>query len=95
MNGIFMAYGAAIQPGAHVEDASLVDLAPTILHLMSAPIPANMDGRILHDALDPGFEPASIVQTTDWQSNGSSGSGLSDDEKRIVAERLRGLGYVG
>ena len=31
MNGVFLAYGAAVEPGSEVEGASLVDLAPTIL----------------------------------------------------------------
>jgi predicted AlkP superfamily phosphohydrolase/phosphomutase len=33
LNGIFMAYGAKIEPGVKIEGANLVDLAPTILRL--------------------------------------------------------------
>ena len=100
MNGIFMAYGAGIKPGAEVTDASLVDLTPTILHLMSAPIPEHMDGRILQEALSPDFEPMAGITAVANENhtatnNGSNNSVLSEDEKRIVAERLRSLGYVG
>jgi predicted AlkP superfamily phosphohydrolase/phosphomutase len=98
MNGVFMAYGAGVQPGAQTENASLVDLAPTILHLMSAPIPAQMDGRVLHEIIVPDFAPLPAVETAAWsgpEDDEQHGDGLTDDQKRIVAERLRGLGYVG
>lgn len=96
MNGIFMAYGAAIQPGIEVEEASLIDLAPTILNLMSAPIPEKMDGRVLQEIFSPDFEPAPISSKSDWtHSENDLGSGLTEEQKQIVAERLRGLGYVG
>jgi arylsulfatase A-like enzyme len=37
-----------------VEDASLVDVAPTIAALLRAPPPAAAQGRALHALLDPG-----------------------------------------
>ncbi len=99
MNGIFLAYGAAIEPGVVVENASLVDLAPTILHLMSAPAQAQMDGRILQEVISPDFHPLELeTANTDWtdsEDGRSNGQGLTEEQKRVVAERLRGLGYVG
>lgn len=97
MNGIFLAYGKAIRPASETPNASLVDLAPTILHLMSVPIPEHMDGRVLEEVVAPDFTPAPLADGGAWQGNGrgGNGDGLSDEEKRIVAERLRGLGYVG
>jgi predicted AlkP superfamily phosphohydrolase/phosphomutase len=96
MNGIFLAYGAAIRSGTMIEDASLIDLAPTILHLMSAPIPEMMDGRILQEIISPKVELSPISTKDDWTQSGSdNGAGLTEDQKQIVTERLRGLGYVG
>ncbi|UCC54725.1 MAG: alkaline phosphatase family protein [Anaerolineaceae bacterium] len=96
LNGIFLAYGAAVQPGVEIEGASLVDLAPTILHLMSAPIPDEMDGRVLHDIFQPDYRPAPIVTSGEWsQSENGQDSGLTESQKQVVADRLRGLGYVG
>lgn len=96
MNGIFLAYGHDIQPGQIVEDASLLDLAPTILHLMNAPLSEQMDGRILEEIIAPQFDPVLINTNADWtQSGNGEGPGLTDEQKQIVAERLRGLGYVG
>jgi predicted AlkP superfamily phosphohydrolase/phosphomutase len=97
MNGIFMAYGAAIQPGVEIENAQIVDLAPTIHHVMGVPVPAHMDGSVLQEILTDHFQP---VQTpagdNPWTGpfNGD-GSGLTKEEEQILADRLRSLGYVG
>ncbi|MFN2136282.1 MAG: alkaline phosphatase family protein [Candidatus Promineifilaceae bacterium] len=98
MNGIFLAYGAAIRRGVELEGSSLVDLAPTILHLMGLPVPNYMDGRILEEALAPTFQPVVALEDAGWTGDSAAygnGDGLTDEQKRIVAERLRGLGYVG
>src|SRR5690606_8018678 len=99
MNGIFMAYGAAIQPGVVVEDASLVDLAPTILHLMGEPVAAHMDGRVLAETLAPAGaitpRKASSASTTGGDNGSASAEPLSEEDKKILADRLRSLGYVG
>jgi predicted AlkP superfamily phosphohydrolase/phosphomutase len=106
MNGIFLAYGDNIRPGAVLEKAQINDLAPTILYMMGLQPPAHMDGRVLKEIFNDSFQPALIQHTNAWQSdfngngegyNGSgfNGEGLTDEEKEIVAERLRDLGYVG
>ncbi|RIK34958.1 MAG: hypothetical protein DCC57_23845, partial [Chloroflexi bacterium] len=101
MNGIFMAYGASIQPGAVVENASLYDLAPTILHLMGEPA-AQMDGRVLAEALAPAGSRAAATPRAAAApgAEGQAGGGapeetLSAEDKKILADRLRSLGYVG
>ncbi|MCO5186702.1 MAG: alkaline phosphatase family protein [Anaerolineae bacterium] len=96
MNGVFMAYGNHITPGVTVDGATLVDLAPTILHLMSAPVPEQMDGRILDEVIAADFTPQ-IPDQHVYEMAYANGDvpGLSEAEKQIVADRLRGLGYVG
>jgi predicted AlkP superfamily phosphohydrolase/phosphomutase len=97
MNGIFLAWGAGIKPETAVFDAGLADLAPTILHLLGIPVPEQMDGRILHEIFHDDFEPMRNNETAvSWhRPTDQSGSGLSEEEKQIVADRLRNLGYVG
>ncbi|MCO5185736.1 MAG: alkaline phosphatase family protein [Anaerolineae bacterium] len=96
MNGVFMAYGNHITPGVAVDGATLVDLAPTILHLMSAPVPEQMDGRILDEVIAVDYTPQ-IPDQHVYEMAYANGDvpGLSEAEKQIVADRLRGLGYVG
>ena len=57
-----------------------------------------MDGRILQEAIATTFQPLEPQADDAWtESNDDFGNdqGLTDDQKRVVAERLRGLGYVG
>jgi predicted AlkP superfamily phosphohydrolase/phosphomutase len=96
MDGIFMAYGAAVQPGLVVEGLQIVDLAPTILHLLGVPIPNHIDGRVLREIFVDGFEPAqALPRHGPWRSQPSeNGAGLTQDEEQVISERLRNLGYV-
>lgn len=52
LNGVFVAYGPEIARGAGVENAQIVDLAPTILHMMGVPVPEDIDGRVLREIFD-------------------------------------------
>jgi predicted AlkP superfamily phosphohydrolase/phosphomutase len=45
--GIFIAAGPGIHAGVDLPEASILDLAPTILHLLGEPVPREMDGRVL------------------------------------------------
>jgi predicted AlkP superfamily phosphohydrolase/phosphomutase len=97
LTGVFLAYGAAVKPGVVVEGASLVDLAPTILHVLGEPIPSTMDGRVLQEVLVDGFEPElTAVGQAPWEAPVSpNGYGLSQEDAQTLAQRLRSLGYVG
>lgn len=47
--GLFMAYGPDIKKAGKIENVSILDLAPTILHLMGLEILSDMDGRVLKE----------------------------------------------
>lgn len=49
--GFVLARGPRIRPGA-LPGGSIVDLAPTILHLAGAEIPIDMDGEVLESLID-------------------------------------------
>ncbi|HZY42618.1 MAG TPA: alkaline phosphatase family protein, partial [Anaerolineae bacterium] len=51
LHGIFIGQGAAFEPGTIIDGARIIDLAPTILHILGRPVPADMDGRVLTEAL--------------------------------------------
>ncbi len=63
MEGMFIGLGPAFKTGAALEDANLLDIAPTVLHLLGVPVPPDMDGRILHEVLEPSFVPRSRPPT--------------------------------
>ena len=55
LDGILIARGKPFRKGIEVEGARLIDMAPTILHLMGQPVPDDMDGRVLEELFDPEF----------------------------------------
>ena len=93
MHGIFIAWGANVRAGMTLSDASIMDLAPTILHLMDLPVPEDMDGRVLTEALTLSREVTH--QTGASPDRHFTGAALSEEETTEVEERLRALGYLG
>jgi len=93
LHGVFIANGPAFAAGA-IEGARLTDLAPTILHILGVPVPSDMDGRVLTEALASDLR-ARAVETTEATGYTSDQVDFSADEQAEVEERLRTLGYLG
>jgi predicted AlkP superfamily phosphohydrolase/phosphomutase len=93
--GILLAEGPDIAAGATPTDASVLDVAPTVLHSMSEPIPTTADGRVLDELFAPDSPPAErTVETVDYAHSGSESNAAGEEDFSDVEERLRGLGYV-
>jgi predicted AlkP superfamily phosphohydrolase/phosphomutase len=60
-DGVVLAMGDGIRPGAMLRSASVLDLAPTILYLMGLPVARDMEGRILTEMLQDDFMRAHPV----------------------------------
>ena len=90
MNGIFVASGAGVKNAGEFSGASLIDLAPTILHLMSLPVPTDMDGRVLNEAM----AETRTVEYSGTSEGNISADGYSEDEEKEIMERLQDLGYI-
>lgn len=95
LHGMFVAAGPDIRPGQRISDARIVDLAPTILHLLGVAAPANMDGRVLTEALTPAA--ASRQPAVSGAANGEprAAGDLTLAEQARIEAQLRGLGYLG
>jgi hypothetical protein len=52
-DAFLIAAGPRIQPGATIEGAGIVDIAPTLLYLMGCPVPDDMEGNVLTGLVDP------------------------------------------
>jgi predicted AlkP superfamily phosphohydrolase/phosphomutase len=92
MHGILIARGPEIQAGKQVDGARIMDLAPTILHLMELPVLDDMDGRVLTEALTTSRP---IERRPAGPADEEAGIELSADETAEVEDRLRALGYLG
>ena len=93
--GIFIASGPAFREGKHLE-ASILDIAPTILYLMGLPIPTYMDGRVFEEALDPELLRSRRPRTCeiDLVHEKTSETTCSAEEEKEMARRLSELGYL-
>lgn len=72
-------------------DAKIVDLAPTILNLLGVPIPKDMDGVFLGDALEM---PGEAQYTSEFSQPKRKEEVFSKEEEDEILRRLKGLGYV-
>ena len=94
--GVLAAQGPMIAAGRVIEGARLMDLAPTILYLLGEPIPEDMDGTVLKDALDPEFvaQRPVVAGTRDSQRTGSDDKTYSKEDEAVITQRLTDLGYL-
>jgi predicted AlkP superfamily phosphohydrolase/phosphomutase len=91
--GVFMAWGPNVDAGVTVQDASVVDVAPTVLHGVSADVPRDADGDVLHDVFAPDSPPGrGAVARRDYADRDDSAT--VDEDFSDVEDRLRGLGYM-
>jgi len=91
MNGLFIASGAGIKNAGEFRGAQLIDLAPTILHLMGLPVPTDMDGRVLTEAL---ADARTVEYGGTSEASATTTEGYSEEEEKEVIERLADLGYI-
>lgn len=93
--GIFLATGPAFKEGAVVDGTGIIDLAPLILHLADLPVPEDMEGAVPVDAFRPEFlEARPIRYESPTEAAGGDSHDFSDEEKNLIEERLRNLGYI-
>jgi len=93
--GILIVKGKGLAKGKKIEGATIMDLAPTILYILGVPIPEDMDGRPLHQAFTrEHLEEHEMEYEERRRVDGSVEGGYSKEEEEVVAERLRGLGYL-
>jgi predicted AlkP superfamily phosphohydrolase/phosphomutase len=95
-NGIFVGHGPAFLQGATATGSQIIDLAPTILYLLGLPVPNNMDGRVLTEALQRGLldeRPVRFAQPDDGHRDAEQA--LPEEDAAEIEERLRALGYLG
>lgn len=95
MNGIFIAWGPDIKRGKTV-DLQILDVGPTILHLMDIPIPKDVDGKILNEIFEENSEPyqRKIKYSEEIEVEKKKRFGISKEDEGKVMERLRRMGYI-
>lgn len=99
--GFIVLWGRDIAGGRELEDPSVLDITPTILTLYGLPVAEDMDGRVLLEAIEPGFlsgHPVASIGT--YETEGPTDTGEGEDEPvespvdEKIKEQLRSLGYI-
>ena len=95
--GVFVLHGRTVSSTPVPLQISTLDVAPTLLAALGVPIPSDMDGRVVVEALPPGlleqFPPAYVKP----RAHGREGSApaapsLVSEMERLAEERLATLG---
>jgi len=94
LDGVVMAYGNGIRPGVELPPMEIADVTPTMLYLLGLPIPHDMDGRIMAEALDEemvsGY-PHYVIEDLGVLSRDEP---ISAEERETLERNLRSLGYI-
>ncbi|MGH2997081.1 MAG: hypothetical protein ACRDM9_12270, partial [Gaiellaceae bacterium] len=92
--GIFALAGpsAAVAPRTL---AGIEDIAPTVLYLLGEPLPSDLEGRVIAEAIEPSLlddRPPEYDDSTRIEV--ARAESYSADDADAVESRLRGLGYL-
>jgi predicted AlkP superfamily phosphohydrolase/phosphomutase len=94
--GMVLLYGAPVRAGGRLEEARIEDVAPTVLYLMGQPVPADMDGHVLTEALRPDWiDPDRLAPAAMEGGAVRQHADFSPADEEAVRQRLQDLGYLG
>ena len=97
-DGILLAWGRHVRPGAAIDRPGLADLAPTVLALIGEAVPPDMDGRVLAEMLEAEVAPARpgipAQAGAEWKEPAPGEADYSGEEEEVIRARLKALGYI-
>ncbi len=98
--GVLVIAGPDIVP-QKLDTTSMLDITPTVLYLAGLPVPEDSDGRVLSEAIAPGFRerfPETRVATYEvspFRIDAAQRSEAVAEAEAAIVENLRSLGYIG
>ncbi len=98
ISGAIALHGHRVNKGKVIRDASVLDVAPTVLRLLGLPAAEDMPGKVLKEALNEGWlASSSAIERIDTYGARTEVAQAvrREDEEAAMLERLRALGYVG
>jgi len=97
MEGVFVLHSPTrVCGGSELESVDIKDVVPTVLYLLDAPIPSDLEGKLITYAFSPDYLESHPVQIDESAPKVSRhrGDDVSPEELQDILERLHGLGYV-
>jgi predicted AlkP superfamily phosphohydrolase/phosphomutase len=93
-DGVIIAKGPKFKSGKTIIDANIQDITPTILDLYDIPIPTEIDGKVLYNILKEDIAVKDRVVISHKSEIHHMNASLSSEEKVLIEDRLRKLGYL-
>ncbi len=94
MEGVLIGSGPSIVRGIAAGDMRIVDVLPTILHLLEVPIPLDLDGRVVMDLMVSKRPAKYQEKLSTGGDDTTSREGYTEEEEDQITENLRGMGYI-
>ncbi|MBI5050073.1 MAG: alkaline phosphatase family protein [Nitrospirae bacterium] len=93
--GILLMRGSDIKKNTLLKNAGIIDIAPTLLHLMGLSVPKEMDGTVLEEAFTDEYRLSHPVKYIDKDTTTEAGeTPFSAEDSKMIQKRLRDLGYL-
>jgi predicted AlkP superfamily phosphohydrolase/phosphomutase len=92
-DGIIMANGPLFEEEAIINDMSITDVLPTVLHALDRPLSPNFDGDVRTEMLSTSYD-TEVLSPDDIPVVRTLDNSRSKDQKEIVSDRLEHLGYI-
>jgi predicted AlkP superfamily phosphohydrolase/phosphomutase len=96
--GIFIIHGKDVKQNLEINDSDIFDICPTALYLLGLPIPSDVDGKVITEALLEEYIKKNPIRIHNIQIEKTESKILrdeyTDDEREKLADHLRGLGYI-
>jgi predicted AlkP superfamily phosphohydrolase/phosphomutase len=95
-DGIFVLHGQHIRPGVEIQGAEIIDITPTILHLLGLPVQTYMDGKVLTAAMKPEYIERHPIayDVADVAALRRGDFEYTDQEQASIEDRLKAMGYM-
>jgi len=96
LSGLFIAQGPEIKRGRRIDNATIYDVAPTILHIFGVPIPQDIDGQVLKEIFmeDSELRKRPVIYEKEKKEEGAEKGYYSKQDEEKVVEHLKELGYL-
>jgi predicted AlkP superfamily phosphohydrolase/phosphomutase len=96
--GILIINGPHIKKNNTINGAKIIDIAPTVMYLMGLNVPANMEGKVVADAIEEDYLRSVPITYAEFSSHQSftdtDSTAYSKEDADEVRNRLKALGYL-
>lgn len=92
--GIFVGAGGGFRRGAETRGMTILDVAPTVMHVLGERVPLDMDGKVGASSFDPDWLETHPPRYVDADTSLVPVTAPTGEVSEEMLERLRTLGYI-